>query len=269
LAEKLVDIAPHAELLDIRHNLAELRMVKQAPELAALQEAIKVTSESLEALTGPEKFTLYHNEYEVEADLGREFRIRGAAGHAFAPIVAGGKRACTLHNVSNEAPLLPDTLVVLDIGAEVEHYAADITRTLAYGEASARQQEVFNAVLDVQNYALSLLKPGVLLKEYEAEVEKYMGETLVKLKLIELGDDVDANHEAIRQFYPHATSHFLGLDVHDVGDYAQPLRPDMVLTCEPGIYIPAEGIGVRIEDDVIITEEGHRVLSADLPKTLV
>lgn len=269
LAEKLKEIAPNLEPVDVRKELTDLRVVKQPVELAAIQEAIQVTADSLRALTAPEKFALYHDEYEIEADLGREFRMRGANGHAFAPIIAGGKRACTLHNVSNQAPLTPDSLVILDVGAEVEHYAADITRTKVYGEPAPRQTEVFEAVLDVQAYALGLLKPGVMLKEYEAAVEAYMGETLQKLGLIELGPDADANHDNIRKFYPHSTSHFLGLDVHDVGDYNQPLAADMVITCEPGIYIPDESIGVRIEDDVLITTDGCSVLSADLPKTLV
>lgn len=269
LVEKLKRLAPDTEQNDIRAELASLRVIKQPPELAAIEEAIRVTGESMLALVDAEVFPRYHNEFEVEADLSREFRIRGAAGHAFAPIIAGGKRACTLHNVSNEAPLLPNTLVVLDVGAEVEHYAADITRTRAYGQPTPRQQEVFDAVLDVQEYALGLLKPGVLPKEYETQVEKYMGKRLQSLKLIELSGNAEKDREAVRKYYPHATSHFLGLDVHDAGDGSQPLEADMVLTCEPGIYIPEEGIGIRIEDDVLITADGNRILSADIPKTLV
>ncbi len=239
-------------------------MVKQPPELIALQQAIDITIDSLQALTAVDTFNTYHSEYEFEADLSREFRFRAATGHAFAPIIAGGARACTLHNVSNAAPLMPNSLVVLDVGAEVAHYAADITRTRVYGQPTHRQQEIFDAVLDVQAYALELLKPGTQLKEYEQAVETYMGATLRKLKLITTAGSPD-----IRKYFPHATSHFLGLDVHDVGDYSLPLTPGVVLTCEPGIYIPEEGIGVRIEDDILITETGNRVLSQRLPKTLM
>jgi Xaa-Pro aminopeptidase len=260
---------PDLELQDIRKELANLRMVKQEPELAALRQAIHVTEDSLTLLTVKSTFQAFHSEYEFEADLTREFRMRGASGHAFAPIVAGGKRACTLHNVSNEATFELGTLVVIDVGAEVEQYAADITRTRVYGQPSKRQHQIFDAVIEVQDYALTLLKPGVLLKPYEQAVETYMGKTLQKLGLIKLTGDAEKDHELIRKFYPHATSHFLGLDVHDVGDYERPLEPGMVLTCEPGIYIPDEGIGVRIEDDILITESGNTVLSAALPKALM
>ncbi len=263
LAKALRQSASDIKLIDVRRELAGLRIIKQPAELVALQQAIDITMDSLELLTEPTRFAGYNNEYEIEADLTREFRFRGAAGHSFAPIIAGGKRAVTLHNVANEAPLAPDTLVILDVGAEVSHYAADITRTRAFGKPSARHQAVFDAVLDVQAYALGLLNPGVLLKDYEQSVEDYMGKTLQQLKLIKSID-----RDAIRKYFPHATSHFLGLDVHDVGDYEQPLAPGTVVTCEPGIYIPEEGIGVRIEDDVLISPTGNHVLSTRLPKTL-
>ncbi len=177
--------------------------------------------------------------------------------------MANGQRAVTLHNVENNGSLDGAETTVLDVGAEVCHYAADITRTVMAKKPSQRQQAVYDAVLDVQEFALGMLKPGTVLKEYEQKVEHYMGEKLTALGLID-----DTSHEAVRKYYPHATSHFLGLDVHDVGDYTLPLEPGMVLTCEPGIYIPEEGIGVRIEDDILITENGHKVLSAGLPSRL-
>lgn len=265
LAWRLRRAISDVELVDIRQQLATMRMRKQPKELMALQQAIDITIDSLELLTETTRFAGYHNEYEIEADLSREFRFRGAAGHAFAPIIAGGRRAVTLHNVSNEAPLRKNCLVVLDVGAEIDHYAADITRTRAYGHPTVRQQAVFAAVLDVQSYALSLLRPSTMLKEYEQAVEVYMGKALQQLKLLS-ASELDREH--IRRYFPHATSHFLGLDVHDGGDYGRPLEAGVVLTCEPGIYIPEEGIGVRIEDDVLITGEGTRVLSDRLPKTL-
>jgi len=253
------------EILDIRTDLAQLRIIKQSEELAALQQAIDITCDSLALVASPARLLGYANEYEIEADLAREFRFRGSAGHAFAPIIASGIQGCTLHNVSNAARITDNSLVIMDVGAEVEHYAADITRTRIYGQPSVRQQAVFDAVLDVQAYALTLLKPGILLKEYEKMVETYMGKALKSLNLITSNTD----HDSIRHYYPHATSHFLGLDVHDVGDYSKPLQPGMVLTCEPGIYIPEESIGIRIEDDLLITESGNEVMSNNLPKTLM
>lgn len=251
------------ELLDLSMHLVRMRMVKQAPELKAIQAAIDISSASIKAATAKPKRQRYAREFEIEAELTKGFRARGATGHAFEPIVASGKRACVLHNVANNGTLAADELVVIDVGAEVEHYAADITRTIAVGQPSRRQQAVYAAVLDVQTFAMSLLKPGVLLKDYEQEIERYMGEKLRELGLIK-----SISHDEVRKYYPHATSHFLGLNVHDIGDYSRPLEPGMVLTVEPGIYIPEEGIGVRIEDDVLVTEKGIKVLTGKLSREL-
>jgi Xaa-Pro aminopeptidase len=236
-------------------------MIKHPEELKALQRAIDITSDTLnQVLDGK---TSYAQEYELEADISRGFRRLGASGHSFEPIVAGGKNACTLHNVANNSPLHSSDLVICDVGAEVEHYAADITRTVCLTRPSERQKAVYQAVLDVQEYALTLMKPGTKLKQFEDAVAKRMGQELKSLGLIKKTDTA-----SIRKYFPHATSHFLGLNVHDVGDYTQPLQPGMVLTCEPGIYIPEEGIGVRLEDDVLITKSGNKVLSSGCRKQL-
>ena len=155
--------------------------------------------------------------------------------------------------------------MVIDIGASYGNYCADITRTVALtGKASRRQQQVHEAVCEAQDYAYSLLKPGVIFAEYEKLMEAFVGEKLRELGLIK-----SISRDSVRQFFPHATSHFLGLDAHDAGDYAHPLEPGVVITVEPGIYIPAEGIGVRIEDDIVITKDGCDVLSKKLPRDLL
>lgn len=251
------------ELLDLGPHLSRQRMIKQPVELAAIQKAINITVNSMKEALKPAKLRQYKYEYELEAELGRGFRRRGAGGHAFEPIVAAGERACTLHNVANNGPLVGNRLIIVDVGAEVEHYAADITRTVSIGTPTRRQQAVYAAVLEVQSFAIDLLRPGALLKDYEQLVEHFMGEKLRELGLIKI-----INHESVRQFYPHATSHFLGLNVHDVGDYDRPLESGVVLTVEPGIYIHDEGIGVRLEDDVLITHTGHKVLTNKLPREL-
>lgn len=263
LVTQLKEHNAELELLDIGQHLIRLRMVKQPAEIAAIQAAIDITTASIKQVSRPAKIASYAHEFEIEGDLTRSFRKRGASGHAFEPIVASGPRACTLHNVANNGTLAANELVVIDIGAEVEHYAADITRTVSIGAPSRRQQAVHAAVLEVQAFAFGLLKPGVLLKEYEEKIEHYMGEKLRELGLIKLID-----HDSVRSYFPHATSHFLGLNVHDVGDYDRPLEVGNVLTVEPGIYIPAEGIGVRIEDDILITETGIKILSNKLPRVL-
>lgn len=264
LIRRIKEANSHAELLDLRQHLAKMRMVKQPIEIATIQQAIDTTLETLKDVTKPAVLAKYGFEYELEADITRGFRKRGASGHAFDPIVASGQRACTLHNVANNHALASDELVVLDVGAEMCNYAADITRTKSLGgKPSRRQEQVFNAVLEAQQYAYDLLKPGVVLREYEKQMEQFLGEKLRELGLIKTIDK-----EAVRQYFPHATSHFLGLDVHDVGDYDQPLEPNTVLTVEPGIYIPEENIGIRLEDDIIITESGNNILSAKLPSQL-
>jgi Xaa-Pro aminopeptidase len=263
MMERIKQHVPDLQLIDIRTDLAALRMIKQEPEIAALQSAIDITSAALNVVLTPENLGAFRHEYEIEAEVFREFRKRGATGHSFEPIVAGGKNACTLHNVANNSALQAGQLLVCDVGAEAEQYAADITRTVSLGPATERQQAVYDAVQATQTYALSLLRPGALLKDYEESVAQFMGDQLIKLKVIK-----KPTNESIREFFPHASSHFLGLNVHDVGDYTKPLEPGVVLTCEPGIYIKGESIGVRIEDDVLITAGGNRVMTADCRKGL-
>ena len=263
LKKQLLDQNQSLKFEDITPLLRTHRSVKQAPELAAIQKAIDITSESLKDAAKIARESAFQTEYELEAAIAQGFRARGARGHAFEPIVAAGQQACTLHYVENSHRIKRNELIVLDVGAEVEQYAADITRTITQGTMTERQQAVFDAVLDVQRYALGLLKPGVLMKEYEHFVQGYMAEKLQALSLIN-----DNEAASVRKYYPHASSHFLGLNVHDVGNYDQPLEADMVITVEPGIYIPEEGIGVRIEDDVLITKTGTKVLSAKLPSKL-
>jgi Xaa-Pro aminopeptidase len=263
LVQRLRETKPDVELLDLSPHLSRLRMIKQPIELAAIRAAIDITIRTMKESLKPAKLRKYAFEYEIEAELSRGFRRRGAVGHGFEPVVASGPRACTLHNVANNGGLSADELLIVDVGAEVGHYSADITRTFSLGSPSRRQQTVHAAVAEIQQFAFGLLKPGTTLKGYEQQVERYMGE-----KLRELGLVKTISHNEVRKFSPHATSHFLGLNVHDVGDYDRPLEPGVVLTVEPGIYIPREGIGVRIEDDVLITPGGIKILSDKLSRDL-
>lgn len=264
LIARMKEANPELKLLDLRQHLSRMRMVKQPQEVEALRQAINITIDTLKNVTRPSQLSKYGNEFEVEADITRGFRRRGAQGHAFSPIVASGERACTLHHISNDGQLSSDELVVLDVGAQYQNYCADITRTVSLGgQPSRRQQQVHQAVCDVQDYAYSILKPGVDLQSYEKQIEKFMGEKLRELGLIKSID-----YDSVRKYFPHATSHFLGLDAHDSGDYGQPLAAGMVITVEPGIYIPEESIGVRIEDDILITETGIEILTSRLPREL-
>lgn len=261
LINRLRDNNPNLELLDLRQHLAMMRMVKQPSEIAAIQQAIDITGETIKDIR--RKRETYAFEYEIEAALSFGFRKRGAKGHAFSPIVAAGSNASVIHYTNNNAPIKQRDLLLLDVGADVSNYAADITRTIARFEPTKRQRKIYEAVREVQDYAYELLRPGISIRAYEKNIEHFMGEKLRSLGLIKV-----VEHEFIRHYYPHATSHFLGLDVHDAGDYDRMLEPGVVLTVEPGIYIPEEGIGVRIEDDVLITESGIDILTKKITRDL-
>lgn len=261
LVQKLRRLVPGIQLHDVRETLAGLRVIKQPAELRALQSAIDITTATLTEVCRPEALQAVVREYELEAAISYGFRRRGAAGHAFSPVVGAGPHATTLHHVTNNGPITSGDLIVLDVGASVDHYAADITRTVSSQPLTGRPAEIFQAVLETQEYALSQLRPGVLPIDYERVVETYMGEQLKALGLI-----TEPTHEQVRRYFPHATSHFLGLDTHDVGDYRKSYQEHMVITCEPGIYVPEEGIGVRIEDDICITADGVKILSGACPR---
>lgn len=256
VGDRLRRLQTSLTLRDVRTELAELRCIKQPIEIELIEAAVRTTKDTLAEISSSKSFAIMRYEYELEAAITSGFRRRGTSGHAYNPIVAGGINATTLHYDHNNARINSTDYIVVDVGAEIEHYAADITRTLIQGTPTARQQAVYDAVLRLQDQAIAMLKPGVLMYEYEQRFERLMMTELTNLGLIVDNRD----RKAMRRYYPHATSHFLGLDVHDVGDYSQPLAAGMVLTCEPGIYIAEEGIGVRIEDDLLITAEGARVL---------
>lgn len=247
---------PAIVLLDLRPALVKLRSIKQPIELEAIQAAIDITAQAFRTLK--RRAGSVSSERDLEAIATAHF-IKAGTRHAYTPIVASGVNGCTVHYVANSSQIAQQDFVLLDIGAEVHNYAADITRTYHPGQPTKRQQAVLEAVIEVQDFAKSLLKPGVLLDSYEEQVEHFMGEKLRALGLIQTIDTTN-----VRTYYPYMTSHFLGLDVHDVGDYTKPLEPGMVLTVEPGIHVPEERIAVRIEDDVLITEHGANVLSKKL-----
>ena len=263
LITKLKEINSSIELLDLRAHLMNLRVIKQLPEIEAIKEAIGITVKTLKPIMKQKKLDTYNYEYEIEADISSGFRSKGAAKHAFTPIVGSGINSTIIHSTLNNSEIDINLPIVIDVGARFSNYSADITRTIVPGKPSKRLRNVYDAVLSAQDYALTLLKPGVILEEYEEEMEKYIGEKLRELGLIKIID-----RENVRKYFPHMVSHFLGIDVHDVGDYKKPLAPNMVVTCEPGIYIPEESIGIRIEDDILITDGGCEVLSRNLPREL-
>lgn len=244
---------------DCRLELAKLRAIKTPEEIQAIRDAVQLTSEAFELVKT--NMASYESEYAIEAAFSNHFRLNGATGHAYDPIVAAGKNACTLHYGKNQARLEQGQFVLLDVGARLNGYAADITRTYAYGDVSERQKAVHEAVEKAHHEIIALLRPGYSIKEYFDKVDRIMLRTLHGLDLLKEKQDY-------RKYFPHSISHGLGIDVHDALGAPETFKPGMVLTVEPGIYIPEEGIGVRIEDDILITKVGHENLSASLPTSL-
>lgn len=255
MREKLERI--FASVSDFRLELARLRAVKQLVEIAVMQSAIDLTVKSFAEVR--KNIDKYRYEYEVEADFTHDFRRAGAEGHAYDPIVAFGKNACTLHYIRNNDKLSKGNLLLIDIGARQNGYAADITRTYAVGKPTKRQQAVHDAVRTAQQEIIGLIQPGFPVEEYFKKVDHIMQRALMDLHLIK-----DENDPAYRKYFPHSIGHGLGIDVHDALGRPEILQEGMVMTVEPGIYIPEEGIGVRIEDDILITNDGHKNLSAKL-----
>jgi len=247
----------YKETVDCRPALSRLRAIKQPEELDAIRKAIALTAGAFERVK-ESPLTLKH-EYEVEALFDYEFRNANAS-HAYDPIVAMGINACTLHYGANDQPLVRG-LLLLDIGARVDGYAADITRTYRVGQPTEREQTVHDAVVDAQEKIIALLGPGVSVKEYSEQVDVIMKQALESLGLLKIEKDY-------RKYFPHSVSHGLGIDVHDSLGGPETFQPGMVLTVEPGIYIPEESIGVRIEDDILITETGYENLSGQLSTAL-
>ena len=243
-----------------------LRVIKSKLEVELIREAIRITNDGFHRVLRFVKPGV--KEYEIEAEMIHEFIRQGAQGFAFPPILAGGKNACVLHYVTNHHVCHDGDLVLLDFGARQSNYNADLTRTIPVnGRFTKRQRSVYNAVLRVMRAATGLLKPGVILKEYQEQVGRIMEEELLKLRLLKIGEvrKQDPDKPLYKKYFMHGTSHHLGLDVHDVGDTWRPVAPGMVFTVEPGIYIREEGLGVRLENDVLITKNGAVDLMEKVP----
>lgn len=251
-----------AEVLDCRKELNKQRAIKTSEELLSQKKAIALTTDTF--LDIKSNLQALEYEYEIEAQLSHGFRVHGSNGHAYSPIVAGGAHACTLHCSKNQAPLPKNGLVLIDAGTQVEGYTADITRTFAVGRPTERQVEVHAAVQKAHHAIIALIKPGLRFESYQLAVDDIMKDALMGLGL--LGDRLD--QKTYRKYFPHAISHGLGIDVHEsLGGYDS-FKEGMVFTIEPGIYIPEESIGVRIEDNILVTNKGHENLSKGLSTEL-
>jgi len=272
-------IVPPSEIVDPRAILHEMRLFKDAHELALMRRAAAISCEAHRAAAREAQDGRF--EYELEATLDFHFRKRGASGPAYTTIVGGGANATVLHYITNSERLRAGDLVLIDAGCELEGYASDVTRTYPVGgRFSGAAREAYEIVLEAQEAALGVSKPGATLEDVHTAALRKLTEGMVKLGL--LAGEVDGLLEsgAYKTYYMHRTSHWLGLDVHDVGTYTQEgraraLEPGMVFTVEPGLYVAANdekaapslrGIGVRIEDDVLVTNDGHENLTAAIAK---
>jgi Xaa-Pro aminopeptidase len=272
---------PPRAIVDPRTALHEMRLHKRPEELAALRKAAEISTEAHVLAMRTGKPGVY--EHELEALINYTFRRRGGAGPGYTSIVGAGENATILHYIENRCAIGSGDLVLVDAGCEYDHYTADITRTFpASGTFTPVQRRVYQIVLDTQIEAVEMVKPGVTIDEIHNHCVRRLTEGMIALGL--LGGNVDDRiaDQSYRKFYMHGTSHWLGLDVHDVGAYtrdgkARPLEPGMVITVEPGLYVASDapdvppelrGIGIRIEDDVAVTADGHEVLTAACPKKI-
>jgi Xaa-Pro aminopeptidase len=244
-----------------------IRSVKEQIEIDLMQRACKITEAGVRRLLGFVKPGVW--EYEIEAELAHEFLRNRSKGFAYTPIIASGKNACVLHYIENNQQCKDGDVILLDVGAEYANYASDLTRCIPVnGRFTERQKNVYNSVLNVKKQAEKLLVPGTIMAEYHKEVGKLMEAELIKLGLIDSTDIKNQNPDwpAYKKYFMHGTSHFLGLDTHDVGLWNEPIKAGMVFTCEPGIYIPEEGLGIRLEDDLVVLESGAPFnLMKDIP----
>lgn len=257
---------PHYTIERSAPVMHRLRAVKQPEELVQLQRAVDITRSAFLRVLKFIKPGV--KEYEVEAEFAHEFLRHGSRGFAYTPIIASGFSSCVLHYIDNDKVCHDGDMLLMDVGAEFGNYNADMTRCVPVsGRFTPRQKDVYNAVLRVMRGAAAILRPGVLLHEYHKEVGNLMEKELVDLKLITTDDirNQDPAWPAYKKYFMHGTSHFLGLDVHDVGDWTTPVQEGNVFTVEPGIYIREENLGIRIENNLIITRDGHTDMFASFP----
>jgi Xaa-Pro aminopeptidase len=257
----LKQVAPQANIKDIRGNITDLRIVKSPTEIVLIREAVKLSDEAQMEAMKMLRPGLW--EYQVAAKMVETHAIGGSEAEAYAPIVGAGPNSTALHYDKLGRRVEDGDIVVLDVGAQYSGYASDITRTLpANGKFTPRQREIYEIVLAAQNAAIDAVKPGMdMCHKGDKSVYKIAYDYINS-------HGKDRQGKPLGQYFAHGLGHNIGLNVHDPGDLCRPMAPGMVVTVEPGIYIPEENLGVRIEDDVLVTDTGHEVLSEKLPRSV-
>lgn len=260
MLEPLRNRHPQIQIKQLNDLIAPLRKNKDSWEIQQLQKAIDITGKGIVDVM--ESATSSMMEYELEAMLFYRMQRTGVKNWGFAPIIAAGVNAATLHYEKNECRIEAGELVLMDVGASYNNYSADITRCFPIGASfSERQKQIYSLVLDTQKRVIDMIKPGVTMADLNQATTTFLAEGMLAIGLIDNTDDVT-------KYYMHSVSHFLGMDTHDLGGRNATLEPGNVITVEPGIYIPEEKLGIRIEDDVLVTETGYCVLSQNIPKEI-
>lgn len=265
-AKQLMDRYPVHKYHRAQPIMRKMAMIKSNYEVDLIQEAIDITEKAFRRVLNFVKPGVM--EYEIEAEIIHEFLRNRATGHAYSPIVASGINSCILHYTDNNLPCQNGDILLMDFGAEYANYAADLSRSIPVnGQFSKRQRTVYNSVLKVMRTATQLLVPGNNLQDYHKEVGKLMESELIDLKLLDKTDikNQNPNQPLYKKYFMHGTSHHLGMDVHDLANRYAPIQAGMVFTVEPGIYIPDENIGIRIENDILVTDQYPIDLMANIP----
>ena len=254
------------EIKEVAPIMHELRSIKSEEEIGLIQNACNITEKGFRRILPMIKPGVM--EYEIEAELIHEFLSNRSNGFAFQPIIGSGIDSCVLHYIENNKECKDGDMVLMDFGAEYANYASDFTRTVPVnGRFSQRQKAVYNSVLHVMKEAIKMLTPGTMFKDYNKEVGRIMELELIKLGLLDKHDvqKQDGEKPLYKKYFMHGTSHYLGLDVHDVGNLEWAMKEGMVFTCEPGIYIQEEGLGIRLENDILVRANGPDDLMKNIP----
>ena len=264
--ESIASKFPNKIIKEVAPIMHELRFIKSNIEVGLIQHACDITEKGLRRILPLIKPGIM--EYEIEAELMHEFLSNRSVGFAYQPIIGSGIDSCVLHYIDNNKKCLDGDILLMDFGAEYANYASDLTRSIPVnGRFSSRQSDVYNAVLRVMKEATNMLRPGTDHKQMQQEVIKLMQEELINLGLFDMHDvkNQDPKNPLYKKYFMHGTSHSLGLDVHDVGDTSTPMKSGMVFTCEPGIYIQEEGLGIRLENDILVTDGNPHDLMGNIP----
>lgn len=264
LLKHILSSCPFHKIESVKPLLSSMRIIKSEEELQQIKHAIEITEKAFFELIPLVRPDCY--EYQIEASILASFLSRGADGYAFHPIIASSENATILHYFKNHSRLKPNNLLLIDMGASYGNYCADLSRTVPISKHfSDRQRQIYQVVLEVLEFATSLFTPGNTIEQINKEVLKYLEKPMVDLNLLTFDELKSMGEKAIRKFFMHGVSHFIGLEVHDVGSNQTPFQPGMVLTCEPGLYIDAENLGIRLENMLLITRQAPIVLTSNVP----